>query len=172
VPNPLDPAVRLDPAAPLNPAARFDPAARLDPALRLDPAAWLDHTALRKLDEAIDDFAEDSFAFLERLVGAPSTVGREAPAQLIVQAELARLGFETSAMAIPDDIGQDLVAGIPQAPYQGRDNMIGTLVSGDGPSLILNGHVDVVRPKRNSGRRRRSPPSAGTAGCSAGAPAT
>ena len=37
----------------------------------LDPAAW------RKLDEAIENLAEDSFAFLERLVGAPSTVGQE-----------------------------------------------------------------------------------------------
>jgi len=100
--------------------------------------------ALRKLDEAIEDLAEDSFAFLERLVAAPSTVGQEAVAQLIVREELARLGFETQALAVPEDIGLDPAAGVPQCSYAGRDTVVGTLTSGDGPSLILNGHIDVV----------------------------
>jgi acetylornithine deacetylase len=109
-----------------------------------DPAAALDPVVLRKLDDAISDLAEDSFAFLERLVGAPSTVGWEAAAQQVVREELDRLGFATRAMAVPGDIGQDPVAGVPQLSYDARPNVVGTLVSGDGPSLILNGHIDVV----------------------------
>jgi hypothetical protein len=42
------------------------------------------------VDAAIGDGAEAAFAFLERLVASPSTVGRELPAQQIVAAELDR----------------------------------------------------------------------------------
>jgi acetylornithine deacetylase len=104
----------------------------------------LDPATLGRLDAAIDALAEDAFAFLERLVAAPSTVGQEAAAQRLVAAELTRLGFETSAVAIPADIGRDPVAGVPQCSYRGRGDVIGDLDAGDGPSLILNGHIDVV----------------------------
>ena len=43
-----------------------------------DPLSPL--TPLSALDRAIDDLAENAFAFLERLVAAPSTVGRRAGA--------------------------------------------------------------------------------------------
>jgi acetylornithine deacetylase len=99
---------------------------------------------LRKLDAAIDDLAGEAFAFLERLVAVPSTVGQESPAQLVMAAELDRLGFETAMLAVPEDIGDDPAAGVPQAPYAGRANVAGHLVAGDGPSLLLNGHIDVV----------------------------
>ena len=104
----------------------------------------LDPATLRKLDAAIDDLAGEAFAFLERLVAVPSTVGQEGPAQVAVAAELDRLGFQTAALAVPEDIGDDPAAGVPQASYAGRGNVVGHLVSGDGPSLLLNGHIDVV----------------------------
>jgi acetylornithine deacetylase len=50
---------------------------------------------LNALDRSIDDLAEQSFGFLERLIAAPSTVGQEAAAQQVVRAELNRLGFAT-----------------------------------------------------------------------------
>jgi acetylornithine deacetylase len=99
---------------------------------------------LRKLDGAIDDLAGEAFGFLERLVAAPSTVGSEAAAQQVVAAELGRLGFATSAMAVPEEIRSDPVAGVPQTSYRGRPNVVGLMRAGDGPSLILNGHIDVV----------------------------
>jgi acetylornithine deacetylase len=104
----------------------------------------LGRAALRRLDDAIDALAEDSFAFLERLVSAPSTVGREAAAQLVVAEELARLGFQISTVDVAEDIAEDPAAGVPQLPYAGRRDVIGTLAAGDGPSLLLNGHIDVV----------------------------
>ena len=108
-----------------------------DPVL-LDPAV------ASALDRAIDDLAGDAFAFLERLVAAPSTVGAEMPAQRVVRDELDRLGFGTSVLPIPPDIGADPVAGVPQQSYAGRGNVVGHLAAGSGPSLLLNGHIDVV----------------------------
>jgi acetylornithine deacetylase len=104
----------------------------------------LDPPALRKLDAAIDDLAAEAFRFLERLVELPSTVGQESAAQRAVAAELDRLGFETAVLPVPGDIGDDPAAGVPQASYAGRGNVAGHLVHGDGPSLLLNGHIDVV----------------------------
>jgi acetylornithine deacetylase len=96
------------------------------------------------LDRAIDDLTEDAFRFLERLVAAPSPVGAEETAQQIVRDELSRLGFTTVATPVAEDIAADPVAGVPQLPYAGRHNVVGHLVYGTGPSLILNGHIDVV----------------------------
>jgi acetylornithine deacetylase len=104
----------------------------------------LDPVQLSALDRAIDDLAEDAFAFLERLVAAPSTVGAEMPAQRVVRDELDRLGFETSVLPIPEDIAADPVAGVPQQPYAGRGDVVAHLAAGTGPSLLLNGHIDVV----------------------------
>src|SRR5689334_18780538 len=104
----------------------------------------LDPPTLRKLDAAIDDLAAEAFGFLERLVELPSTVGQEHAAQLAVAAELERLGLQTAVLPVPEDIGDDPAAGVPQAPYAGRGNVAGHLVQDDGPSLLLNGHIDVV----------------------------
>ena len=104
----------------------------------------LDPPTLRKLDAAIDDLAAEAFGFIERLVELPSTVGQEDAAQRAVAAELGRLGFETAVLPVPEDIGDDPAAGVPQASYAGRGNVAGHLVQGDGPSLLLNGHIDVV----------------------------
>lgn len=104
----------------------------------------LDPALLSALDGAIDDRAEDAFGFLERLVAAPSTVGAEMTAQQVVRDELDRLGFETLVQPIPEDIAADPVAGVPQQTYAGRGNVIGHLSAGTGPSLLLNGHIDVV----------------------------
>ena len=99
---------------------------------------------LNALDRSIDDLAEQSFGFLERLIAAPSPVGQEAAAQRVVQAELDRLGFVTSAADVPEGIAADPAAGVPQASYAGRPNVVGHLTAGAGPSLLLNGHIDVV----------------------------
>src|SRR5690348_6058163 len=96
------------------------------------------------VDEAIRAGADGAFSFLERLVGAPSTVGEEAPAQRIVADELARLGFDVTAVPVPPGTVAQPGAGVAQAPYPGRANVWGRLGEGGSPSLLLNGHVDVV----------------------------
>ncbi len=96
------------------------------------------------VDAAVAAEAETAFRFLERLVGAPSTVGREQIAQDIVAEELTRLGFRTEPLTVPDFIAADPAAGVPQGPYERRYNVLGRLAAGPGPVLLLNGHIDVV----------------------------
>jgi acetylornithine deacetylase len=96
------------------------------------------------VDRAVDAEAEQMFAFLERLVRAPSTVGDEAGAQEVVAGELARLGFEVSRLPVPERTAAHPAAGVPQCSYAGRENVLGRINPGSSPSLLFNGHVDVV----------------------------
>ncbi len=96
------------------------------------------------VDDAIRAGAEDAFSFLERLIGARSTVGEEAPAQRVVADELATLGFDVAAVPIPPKTAAHTYAGVAQASYAGRANVLGRLGAGGSPSLLLNGHIDVV----------------------------
>jgi acetylornithine deacetylase len=91
----------------------------------------------------VDRLADGSFAFLERLVAAESTVGREHDAQEIVESELARIGLGVRRLAIRSDVPDDPDAGIPQAAYEGRYNVLGSSGAPE-PAVLLNGHVDVV----------------------------
>ncbi|WP_433227054.1 ArgE/DapE family deacylase [Actinomadura formosensis] len=98
-----------------------------------------------RIDDAIAEQAEEAFVFLERLVAAPSTLGREAAAQTVIAEELTGLGFEVRRVEIPEAIADDPLAGIPQLPYRDRYDVYGTLGGGtDTPGLLLNGHIDVV----------------------------
>jgi acetylornithine deacetylase len=81
---------------------------------------------------------------LERLVAAPSPVGREQESQEVVEQELKRLGLDVERLPVPDRIEDDPLAGVPQTSYEGRGDVIGRLGVDDGPSLLLNGHIDVV----------------------------
>jgi acetylornithine deacetylase len=96
------------------------------------------------VDAAISDGAEAAFGFLERLVASPSTVGRELAAQQIVAAELDRLGFGVTELSIPAETAEAAPAGVAQVSYAGRPDVLGLINPGGSPSLLLNGHVDVV----------------------------
>lgn len=87
------------------------------------------------VDHAIEAGAPDALAFLRRLVSVPSVAGREAPAQEIVAAELARLGFAVSEIAIPAETGARSPGGVPQADYAGRPDVLGRLNPGARPAL-------------------------------------
>ena len=110
----------------------------------------------QQLDDAITERAEAAFSFLERLVALPSTVGREHEAQGVVEQELKRLGFEVERLPIPDGIGTDPLAGVPRLSYDGRFDVIGRSGAGQGASLLLNGHIDVVPAEQPD--RWASPP--------------
>jgi acetylornithine deacetylase len=96
------------------------------------------------VDAAVEAEAGAAFAFLERLVAAPSTVGNERGAQEIVAAEMARLGFDVTEFEVPAQTASAPPGGVAQGSYVGRPNVLGRLYQGRSPSLLLNGHVDVV----------------------------
>lgn len=101
----------------------------------------------RRLDEAIAEHEPAAHRLLERLVNAPSLLGDERPAQLVLAAELERLGFEVAWLDIPDAIAEDPAAGVPPLSYAGRQVLVGRLAGaapGAARSLLLNGHLDVV----------------------------
>jgi acetylornithine deacetylase len=99
---------------------------------------------MQTIDAEIDSLAEPAFAFLERLVAEPSIVGDEAGAQAVVAAELERIGFAVELLEVPESIASDPLGGRPQGSYSGRPVVVGRLSGGDGPTLLVNGHVDVV----------------------------
>src|SRR5258706_4714265 len=105
---------------------------------------WSESARWAAVDSAVEAEAAAAFAFLERLVAAPSTVGAERGAQEIVTAELARLGFEVSEFEVPAQTAAAPPGGVAQRSYRGRPNVLGQLNQGRSPSLLLNGHVDVV----------------------------
>jgi len=45
-------------------------------------------------------------------------------------------------------IGEDPLAGVPQSTYEGRADLIGRIGGDQGPSLLVNGHIDIVPASR------------------------
>jgi acetylornithine deacetylase len=94
---------------------------------------------------AVERAMPETTAFLQELVRVPSVLGNEEPAQAIVEARLRDLGFDVrSVEPDPEQLARHPGSGIPLLGYEGRRCLIGTLDGSGGPSLLLNGHVDVV----------------------------
>ncbi len=82
------------------------------------------------------------------LVRIPSLLGDEAPVQHYVADSLVSSGFETETWDLDDAILDQPNAGRSGVPFAGRPNVTGKKRgSGEGRSLILNGHIDVVSPE-------------------------
>ena len=96
------------------------------------------------LDAAIARGEEQAFAFLERLVAAPSTIGHESGALEVFADELAGLGFEMREVPLSPQIGADPRAGVVQHVPGPRVSLVGTIGPEHGRSLLLHGHIDVV----------------------------
>jgi len=94
---------------------------------------------------AVERGFDDSVRFLTDLVGVPSLLGEEEPAQQLVEARLDELGFDVESV-VPDParLAERPDSGIPLIPYEGRRSLVGAIGEGGGRSLVLNGHVDVV----------------------------
>lgn len=82
----------------------------------------MNYGELKRLAEAE---REGMVAFAKKLVQTPSMSGQEADVAALLQAEMDRLGFDRVWL---DEAG----------------NAIGWIKGGDGPSLMLNGHMDHV----------------------------
>lgn len=95
--------------------------------------------------EAVERALPDTVAFLQELVRVQSLLGHEEPAQQLVEKRLQDLGFAVkSVQPDTDRLAEHPDSGIPLISYEGRRCLVGTLSGGEGRSLLLNGHVDVV----------------------------
>lgn len=107
---------------------------------------------MQQLDDAVAACAPDALTLLEDLVRADSTVGREAPALEVLAFALEDLGFEIERLPLPDSIAADPVAGVSPLSSTGRYDLVGRRrgSGSDAPSLLINGHIDVV-PAEDAG---------------------
>ncbi|MGA9573980.1 MAG: ArgE/DapE family deacylase [Lysobacterales bacterium] len=107
----------------------------------------MDNDVTKRLMKAVDNRFEEQTSFLSELASYPSTRGNEQSAQGFVAATLSELGYQTDTWEIK--VGD--IAGLPgfspvMGDYDHAINVVGTHRgrSGNGRSLILNGHIDVV----------------------------
>ncbi|RXT04282.1 peptidase [Ammoniphilus sp. CFH 90114] len=99
-----------------------------------------------KIHQWLEANREEATLFLQKLVQAPSTQGNEAGVQEIVVEKLNAMGLEVDVWE-PD--GEELAKHAyfysPKSEFSGSPNVVGVMRgTGDGRSIVLNGHIDVV----------------------------
>jgi acetylornithine deacetylase len=106
--------------------------------------------AEQQITDNIDHLADDILDFTCRLVAEPSTLGNEASAMEVMEAELNKLSFEPTQIEIdPAKLSQHRgFAPVPWS-YDGRFNVAARREASaeGGRSVIFNGHLDVVSPE-------------------------
>jgi len=108
-----------------------------------------DTEIMRKVCSQIDGMKEEIIGVLQELVRIPSVVGQEEKAQNYVEQIYRSLGLEV--IILSPNI--EKLRGHPSfidtgMSYEGRQNVIGVFSGNpDSPSIILNGHIDVVSPE-------------------------
>ncbi len=102
------------------------------------------------VEERIADRADDLLSILDRLVSAKSITGNEPRGQAVMMGEFDRLGlavdtWEPDAEALANHPGFFRTSSYEEHGYEGRENAVATVPGdGDGPTLALSGHIDVV----------------------------
>jgi len=100
--------------------------------------------------ETVTDRADGLLALLERLVGTPTVTGEERPGQEVVVDCLESLGLEPDVWvpdraALVDHEGYADSSVTAAVGFEGRPNVaVRVPGAGDGPTLTLGGHIDVV----------------------------
>lgn len=95
---------------------------------------------------AIDQAQDEITAYLQKLISFQSVTGQEGEIQAFAAEYMKKLGLEVDVFE-PD---VDRLRGYPgflepELPFTGRPNVVGVWKgSGEGRSLLLNGHVDTV----------------------------
>ncbi|OGP96749.1 MAG: hypothetical protein A2157_04525 [Deltaproteobacteria bacterium RBG_16_47_11] len=103
----------------------------------------------KRVCSEIEKMREEIIQALQDLVRIPSLVGLEGQAQKFMEEKYRSLGLEVTCFQPDMEKVKSHPAFIDTGmSYEGRPNIIG-LLSGvpESPSLILNGHVDVVSPE-------------------------
>lgn len=96
----------------------------------------------RKVLDAVD--VEGLVASLCELIAFDSSGGRESPAQEYMAGRMAEMGMETDVWELDlDELRRD-PAFCEEIPRERALGVVGRAGAGQGPTLVLNGHVDVV----------------------------
>ena len=140
--------------------------------------AWAGHTGSGSVTQrkdavkaAVDELSGELVELLQALIRLP-TVNPPGEGYEAFVGDFARrldaLGYDTQVHRVPDDELETLA---PHGNGLPRPSLIATLTQGDGPTVHLNGHYDVV-PVGNDWTRTRSAASWSTAGSTVAAPPT
>lgn len=102
-----------------------------------------------KVCSIIEKNRDELIHTLQELVRIPSVVGQEADAQDYVEKLYGDAGLEVARFDPDMETASRHPAFVrTDMPYDNRPNIVGTLPGDDaGPSIILNGHIDVVSPE-------------------------
>ncbi|MDG5758283.1 ArgE/DapE family deacylase [Natronococcus sp. A-GB1] len=109
-----------------------------------------ERTARNRVEEAITDREDELLGLLEDLVAAKSVTGHEPRGQGVMLEAFDDLGLEVdtwepSVEDLEGHPGFFRTSSYDEHGYDGRKNAVATLPSsGDGPTLALSGHIDVV----------------------------
>lgn len=100
------------------------------------------------LYEAIDQRSDELTEIVAELVRRPSELGHEALVQEYVAEHLRASDAAVDVWDLDDSIRNEPNAGNSGVSFTGRPNVSGLFAgAGNGRSLILNGHIDVVSPE-------------------------
>ncbi len=98
------------------------------------------------IKDAVGKLRDQAVGWLTDLIRYPSTQGNEAEVQEYVLKTLRELGLDAEYREIPEDIVNDpeYTFSDNQQPYAGRYNVVGRTGAGQGRSVIVQSHSDVV----------------------------
>jgi acetylornithine deacetylase len=104
---------------------------------------------IQKVLAEIARLEEEMIATAQQLVRIPSVVGNELEAQKFVEAKIREIGLKVEIFEAKLNEVKEHESFIPVSyPYENRPNVVGVLEGApESPSLILNGHIDVVSPE-------------------------
>ncbi|WP_342389363.1 ArgE/DapE family deacylase [Salinicoccus bachuensis] len=98
------------------------------------------------VEKAIDSLWNEELLFLKTVASYDSTLGNEREVQLFIEEYLKDMGLQTDSFDVDTDkVSKYRNYGQPEWGYKDRPVVVGTRKSeGDGKSLILQAHIDVV----------------------------
>ncbi|MEF8813712.1 MAG: ArgE/DapE family deacylase [Halovenus sp.] len=111
----------------------------------------MEHTELKQqVNERIENRSEEMVAFLGDMIDKETVIGNELPGQEVVIDKFESMGLEPDVWSPDVEELRDHEAFFETQPYQevgyeARPNVVATIEgAGDGPTLALSGHMDVV----------------------------
>ena len=106
--------------------------------------------SVTELNAAVETHRDEYLALLTDLVGLPSTLGNEKPAQERLYKHIVSMGLEAELWDLdPVALQVDPRFVVVEQDYEDRPNLTAILqpANDGGRSLVLNGHIDVVSPE-------------------------
>lgn len=101
---------------------------------------------MAEIKQWLEENRDKGIQLLQKLVQARSTQGNESEVQKLVVSELERMGLEVDVWEPgSEELTENPYFASRRTEFSGSPNVVGVLKGkGEGRSIILNGHVDVV----------------------------